>query len=271
MSYIGETSLILKHNQQSSMRSRILILQFRTNRASIEHEQQCFVREAGIYTDTDFLDALDTSIDFNVPESIMNGYCGVILGGSGDLDFDGGRKNDDSVRALSFGLLERLRPFFAYLFENDIPTLGICYGHQMVGAFAGALVHFDERQTKSRTHELKIVVSKTDHFIFSDLPNTFYAQYNHKDVLAHIPQGATLLMSGGESCQVSALQYKKNIYTVQFHPELNRRDMIQRIKSSTGYHVEGVILEEIFRDEPDSNRILRNFSKFVAMQEAKKK
>ena len=249
------------------MRPKILTIQFRTNIASKEQEQASIVREAGIYTDIDFTDALDEAIDYNYPETLLGKYSGVLLGGSGDLDFDGNRDENDEVRSISYELLGRLRPLFTYIFDNDIPTLGICYGHQILGAFAGAQVRYDEQQKKTCSHEVKLMVNKNDHFIFTDLPDSFHAHYGHKDVLDQVPEGAVLLMNGGDRCKVSALQYKKNIYSVQFHPELTYDDMLARITSSPGYLPEGALVEELFKDEPDSNRILRNFSKFVALQE----
>ncbi len=244
--------------------TKILAIQFRLNENTIAQEQRSIVREIGDNAAVSFLSALDKTIDWNFPETVMAEYSGVVLGGSGDLDFDGNRAATDEVRQISLELLGRLRPLFTYLFEHDIPTLGICYGHQILGAFAGAQVKYSPEQKKSRSHEVRLMVDKNDYFLFADLPESFLAHYGHKDVLDRVPEGATLLMSGGKECQVSALQYKKNIFTVQFHPELNYGDMIERIKNSPGYLPEGVTVDEIFKDDPHSNLILQNFGKFVA-------
>ena len=113
------------------------------------------------------------------------------------------------------------------------------------------------------------MVDKNDYFLFSDLPESFQAHYGHKDALDRVPEGAVLLMNGGDKCKVSALQYKNNIFTTQFHPELNFEDMTERMKNSPGYIPEGVVAEEIFKDDPHSNTILQNFGKFVAIQSNK--
>lgn len=246
------------------MKPKILLVQFRTNPIAILQERESVKREIGEACEVGFVSALDPEIEWNFPEVILEGYSGVILGGSGDLDFDGGRPADDEVRRISYELVGQLHAFFTHIFDNDIPTLGICYGHQILGAFAGAQVHSDSAQKKTRSHEVKLLVNKNDYFLFTDLPESFYAYYGHKDVLDRVPNGAVLLMNGGECCRVSALQYRKNIYTVQFHPELNFGDMLLRVKSSKGYLPEGVTVEEIFKDDPHSNVILRNFGKFVA-------
>ena len=248
------------------MRAKILGIQFRVKPDAVSHEQACLQREAGVYADIEFVSALDTSVDWNEPSKMMGEYQGVILGGSGDFDFDGGRLSDDPARAVSYTLLEKLRPLFSYLFDHDIPTLGICYGHQLLGAFAGAQVRYDEGQKKICSHEVKLMVDKHDYFLFSDLPESFQAHYGHKDSLDRIPEGAVLLMNGGDQCKISALKYKNNIFTTQFHPELNFADMVTRMNNSPGYLPEGTIAAEIFKDEPHSNTILQNFGKFVALR-----
>lgn len=250
------------------MVAKILGIQFRKRETSEQLERASVLREVGDSAQVDFVSALDTALDWQSPEAMMIGYHGVILGGSGDFDFDGGRPDDDEDRRISFKLLERLRPLFTYLFDNDIPTLGICYGHQILGAFAGAQVVNDQSQKKSRSHEVKLLVDTSDHFLFTDLPETFAAHYGHKDSLDRVPEGAVLLAEGGEQCRVSALQYKSNIFTTQFHPELTIEDMVERMKHSPGYLPEGSVVEELFKNDPSSNQILRNFGRLVQSQAA---
>lgn len=252
------------------MRTKILGIQFRKNPESKMQEQVSFLREAGSCVDIEFISALDDSVDWSNPEALMATYSGLILGGSGDFDFDGGRDEADPARAASYLFLDKLRPLFSYLFEQDIPTLGVCYGHQLLGSFAGAQVHSDVNQKKSRSHEVKLLVDKNDYFLFTDLPDSFHAYYGHKDALDRVPEGAVLLMNGGEECKVSALKYKDNIYTTQFHPELNFGDIVERVKNTPGYLPEGVVAEEVFSDDPNSNIILRNFGRFVALHAEKK-
>lgn len=243
---------------------KILCIQFRKNPATLEQEQRAIEREVGTYCEVSFLDAHEPDIPWTEPEALLTGYAGVVLGGSGDYDFDGGRPLDDQARLESQRFLSLLQPLFRHLFERDVPTLGICYGHQLLGAFAGAQVRYDEKQKKMRSHELRLMVDAQDHFLFSGLPETMHAQYGHKDSLDRVPEGATLLMTGGEACQISALRYRQNIYTTQFHPELTGEDLISRLQNSPGYLPEGAIVEELVTNDPNSNRILQNFSRFVA-------
>lgn len=245
---------------------KILTIQFRSNLQAIAAERSNLEREVGIYVEVEYINALDDEIDWNHPQAILADYKGLILGGSGEFDFDGKRSESDPAKKTSYALLEKLKPLFEYVFENDIPTLGICYGHQILGAFRGAQVCCDEIQKKTGSYELKLMVDRNDYFLFSDLPNSFFAHYGHKDALDRVPDGAVLIMNGGEQCKVSALKYQNNIYSTQFHPEFTYEQAVDRIKKTPGYLPEGVVAEEIFKDEPHSNTILQNFGKFVAMQ-----
>lgn len=250
------------------MKPQILAIQFRENIDSIAGEQKSIIREIGDSAEVTFISALNDALEWDFPETILENYHGVILGGSGEFDFDGNRTDDDRCKQISYEFLGRLRPVFTYIFDNDIPTLGICYGHQILGAFAGAQVRYDESQKKTSSHDVKLMVDKNDYFMFADLPDTFAAHYGHKDALDRVPDGAVLLMNGGDKCKVSALKYKNNIYTTQFHPELTFGDMVDRMKSSPSYLPEGATVEEVFKDDPHSNKILKNFGKFVAQQAA---
>ena len=246
------------------MRNKILALQFRSSEVSLKQEQACLVREMGELVDFDFKNALTEVADFTDPQILVLGYQGVVLGGSGDLDFDGNRPDDDPVRAASLTLLAQLRPLFLHLFEVDMPTLGICYGHQLIGAFAGARVHCDPLQKKTKSHELSLCEGEVNCSLLKGLPAKFDAYYGHKDVLDRVPEGAVLLVDGGVACQVPALQYKKNIYTVQFHPELNYSDMLERMTTSPGYLPEGVDFEALYKKDICANTILHNFAALVA-------
>ena len=229
-------------------------------------ERACLQREAGVYADIEFVTITDSIVDWGTPLVLMEPYQGVIIGGSSEVFFDGDRADDDKAKRRSYVYLEQLRPLFQYLFDNDIPTLGICFGHQLLGAFAGAQVICDKTQGKTCSHPVKLMVDKHNYFLFTDLPEEFFAHYGHKDSLDRVPEGAVLLMNGGDQCKISALKYKNNIYTTQFHPELTYGDMVERIKNAPGYLPEGITAEEIFKDEPHSNTILQNFGKFVSLR-----
>lgn len=243
---------------------RILVIQFRLRDKTLALEQQSIIREIGPDVTLELISALDLTKLWNEPPVLLHGYSGVIFGGSGDFDFDGGRSKQDQAKSMSYELLEQLRPLLDFIFKHDIPTLGICYGHQIIGAYAGAKVIHDETQKKNRSHQVSVVVDKGTYCICDNIPDTFYAHYGHKDSLDRVPEGAVLLMNGGKSCQVSALSYKQNIYTTQFHPELSFDDLCLRVEATPGYLPEGVVVDDAFTKNTEANTILYNFGQLVS-------
>lgn len=245
------------------MKPHVLVFQFRENDQARAQERTCIARELGDGVETTFLNVASDADAADIPAAVSH-YDGFVLGGSGDFDFDGNRSLTDPYRQMSQQLLARMRPAFDYIFRYDLPTLGICYGHQLIGAYTGTAVVYSADQKKSKTHPVVMNIHPDDDPLLAGLPHQFVAHYGHKDVLAAVPETATLLMhSGDHTCRVSALRYQRHIYTTQFHPELRFADMVARIEQSPGYLPEGVSIEEVFQEDDTSNRILHNFASLL--------
>lgn len=242
----------------------ILVVQFRTNEVAADLEKTSIGREIGTMATVEFISALHSEIGWTDPVELIKKYQGLILGGSGDFDFDGGRAAFDPLRQATAELVNRLRPLLQHVFDTDFPTLGICFGHQLLGAFNGAQVVYDSRQMKSRSHSVSKIKTLADTGIFAAMPNDFLAHYVHKDTLDRIPLGAELLVSGGAACQVSALRYKRNIYSTQFHPELTFADVERRVDTFPGYLPEGDTVAGVFTPQGDCTTLIRNFVAHVA-------
>jgi GMP synthase (glutamine-hydrolysing) len=220
-------------------------------------------RVVGEYVTLHACSALDETLPWTEPATLLMGYSGVIFGGSGDFDFDGGRSDDDESKWMSYEFIKRLTPLLSCIFEHDIPTFGICYGHQLLGAYAGVTVRTDSTQRKTRSHSVRRKEDHKEHRLLSGLPEAFVAHYGHKDVLSEVPPLAQLLMDGGECCQVSALQYKNNIFSTQFHPELSYEEVVDRINNSPGYLPAGQRAEDLFVPDDSSAVLLKNFALLI--------
>ena len=203
---------------------KVLIIQSYANQVEAEDERQDYMRTIGDHAAITFISSLNKFLPWHTPEEIVSGYDAVIVGGSSDFDFDGGREASDLILATSHAILERMRPTIDHVIQNAIPCMGICYGHQMIGLSQGGTLHNDLEQNKLGSFEVTLTEEGQQDALFKNLPLSFVAQYIHKDSLTSLPTGATLLGTG-ERCRFSVLRYGSNCYTTQFHTEFGEKEM----------------------------------------------
>lgn len=187
----------------------------------IERQRANFTRAIDGKAALDFISAVDEKLSWTTPEELLKGYDGVIFGGSYDFDFHGGRHESDPARIMSTIILGRSRNIVRYASEVNLPILGVCFGHQIIGEMHGGMVSNDREQSKMGAYEVSLTEAGKRDVLFGDLPETFYAQYAHKDSVTNLPEGATLLASS-PSCKFAALRYGDKIYSMQFHPEVQK-------------------------------------------------
>ncbi len=97
----------------------------------------------------------------------------------------------------------------------DRPFLGICFGHQLIGAAYGSEV-VDLGHTVREFKEVKLVGSDP---VFEGLPGSIRVSESHRQALTRVPQGFRLLAESSTS-QVEAIGHRtRPTYGLQFHPE----------------------------------------------------
>jgi len=103
------------------------------------------------------------------------------------------------------------------ILELDIPVLGICLGHQIIAN------HFNGKVQKGKSGEfaeVEIIVKDEDD-IFKNLGNKLTVWESHNDEVVEISSDLKCLASSS-TCEYEAIKHKtKNIYGVQFHPEVH--------------------------------------------------
>lgn len=104
------------------------------------------------------------------------------------------------------------------ILEGDLkkPLFGICLGHQLIAHILGA------RVGKGKNAEYgvsEIIVDKEDR-IFKDMPRRFNAWVSHRDEVKEVPRDF-ISLAHSEACGIEAMRHKeREIYSVQFHPEV---------------------------------------------------
>ncbi len=234
---------------------KILLLQFRSPKTS-QHEVECILRAMEI--EKLQMDVINVTEEDKLPQlNNLKDYSGVIFGASSDYYIS---NLDRQVREK----LMSVKPIVDYLIENDIPTLGICFGHRLLCLLAGGKVESDENQTEGGIVKIKLNEIALKSRLFEGIDNEFLIVSGHKDSVTQLPKNAILLAQTERTIN-SIIQIKNNIYGIQQHPELDVDGLVWRLSLFPEYQ-RGRTMDEIkseFAPMPYAKKLMENFRKIV--------
>ena len=142
-------------------------------------------------------------------------YCQIL---SPDTDIDHVKSLKPEGIILSGGpasIYEKQSPEIDREILNlDIPVLGICYGMQFIVHALGGTV----KKTKKREYGFAELKIKTQKGLFKDVDKITKCWMSHGDSIVKLPTGFKITAST-ENTEVAAI-VNKNLYGVQFHPEV---------------------------------------------------
>ena len=148
------------------------------------------------------------------------------------------------------------------IFELGIPTLGICYGAQLLALDLGGRVDRTGVSEFGRT-ELKASGGS----LFSSLPAEQTVWMSHRDTVVAPPEGAEIVATSDHT-PVAAFEHReRKLYGVQFHPEVVHTEHGQDVLKNFLYEIAGappvwtpaaVIEEQVerIRAQVGSDRVL---------------
>jgi len=120
------------------------------------------------------------------------------------------------------------------LFELGVPTLGICYGAQLMAKELGGAV---ERTDVSEFGKTALRVDGGE--LFAGLPAEQVCWMSHRDTVTAPPEGARVT-AGSPSTPVAAFEAAaRGLYGVQFHPEVVHTPHGQAVLENFLYRVAG--------------------------------
>jgi len=140
------------------------------------------------------------SNELSVEEIKEKDPIGLILGGGPSID--------DSGNSLDY----------INIFNNlDIPILGICLGHQLIAKFFGGVVSTSSIESYA---QIEIDIIK-DYSLFNGIDSPMKVWTSHKDEVKSVNSEFEVIASSS-FCDVEAMKHKqKEIYGIQFHPEVH--------------------------------------------------
>jgi GMP synthase (glutamine-hydrolysing) len=153
--------------------------------------------------------------------------------------------------------------------ERQVPVLGVCFGHQLLGAALGATVRRSPRGREIGTVACTLTDAGAGDPLFDGVPRTFDVQATHEDEVLPAPPLEVLASTPHTANQ--AFRVGRFLRAVQFHPEIDAATLHAMVEARLG----ALAAEASARGEdprgrvravlsgigpaPHAARILRNF------------
>jgi GMP synthase (glutamine-hydrolysing) len=168
------------------------------------------VREARVYSELVSHRATPEEIRARNPVAL------ILSGGPASVYADGAPKVDPLV------------------FELGIPTLGICYGAQLLALELGG------RVDKTDAGEYgKVELQADDGALFATLPQAQTAWMSHRDTVIEPPAGARIVATSEHTPVAAFEDAARALYGVQFHPEVVHTPHGQDVLQNFLYEIAG--------------------------------
>jgi GMP synthase (glutamine-hydrolysing) len=219
-----------------------------------EHEIRCFCRALQARREqievVDLLTERPSDVHFHKRDV-------VLLGGSGHYSAAGEGE-----------WLERSLEVLREVHARRQPTFASCWGFQAMARAMGGRVVNEPSRAEVGTHTLRLTPAGQDDPVFAPLGEVFSGQMGHEDCVIELPPGTTLLASTDKVTNQAYRFDDAPIYCTQFHPELNRADLLLRLEAYPEYirHLTGLTPEQFAEgvyDTPETEALLPRFVRHV--------
>jgi GMP synthase (glutamine-hydrolysing) len=177
----------------------------------------------------------------------------LLLGGSGHYS-----------AAAESPWLERTFDCLREIHRMAKPTFASCWGFQAMARAMGGCCVNDLPNAEIGTIELQLTDAGREDPILGILPPVFAAHAGHEDHVIELPPDAELLASSARVREQAYRFVDRPIYCTQFHPELDRTTMLERVIAYPEYvaRIARIPFDDFIhnvRETPEANSLLRRF------------
>lgn len=107
---------------------------------------------------------------------------------------------------------------YSFIFNTNLPILGICYGMQLIAQYFGGKV---EPGTIAEYGHASVHFKEAD---IPNCPNQFNVWMSHFDHVVKVPNGFNLWMESHNKVIAGIINLNKKILALQFHPEVDHSE-----------------------------------------------
>lgn len=203
-----------------------ILFQIRPEDAASDNEYAALLKFGGLAEHELVRIRLDQA---DLPAIITDSYSGYFIGGGPWNVGDPEEKKSERQRRSEAQLFS----FLQVLMKENLPCFGICYGLGALLIAGGGII---SRKFGEQAGVVTIEVGNIQDPLLEAVPQQFLTYTGHKEAVETLPHGA-IVLAGSTTCPYQIVKFCKNVYGVQFHPEMDTEGLCIRadIYKDCGY------------------------------------
>jgi len=170
-----------------------------------------------------------------------------------------------------YPFLEEEENYLAKALQRQIPILGICLGAQLLAKVLGAKVKRAEKK-EIGWYEINLLKKAKNDPLLKGLEDELMVFQWHQDSF-ELPKKSVLLASS-KVCQNQAFRFGENSWGLQFHPEMNKKQIFSWLYGYQSNLDKSRIIDQYFRYQDkylnQSRKICNNFMELVTKKSKSK-
>lgn len=178
-------------------------------------EQTCFLERARLRPDQ--LHTVNVARGDDPASVSLDSVDALLLGGAGKYS-----------ATQTYPWTEGLHDLVRRAIDRALPTLGSCWGHQVLARALGGRVVHDPDHSELGCGWVELTEAGATDPLFCRFPSRFQANMGHHDRVVDLPPGATELARNDQPYQAFRLE-DAPVYGTQFHSELDAKRERERI------------------------------------------
>lgn len=213
----------------------VLLIQIRQNEVVKEEELQSFISFSTLPIEcfTTF-DVFENPI---LSPDILEGMDAVFIGGASEASV---------LEPDKYPFVNSIIETIKATIDKEIPVFASCFGFQVAVLALGGTIVRDIDDFEMGTYEMITTEAAKSDPVFSPLPERFFAVSVHQEKAQELPDSCELL-AYTESCAHAFRVIGKPFWAFQFHPELDRACLTQRL---------GIYKEKYTEDAEQFDRVI---------------
>ena len=230
---------------------KCLLLQIREDQQVRQEELDSFLLYSGLPKGSlDVLNVFDTP---HFSAQVVLPYTAIFVGGASEASV---------LEPERYPFVQDAQALLRYCVDIGKPVFASCFGFQLAVLALGGDIVRDTGSFEMGTLLISLTAAARDDALMGFLSEGFLAVSVHREKATRLPTECTLLAYTALCCHAFRVA-EKPFWAFQFHPEVDRKTLVQRLTVYKAHYTQGdAQLDDIIRsaqETPEANVLLRRF------------